>query len=494
MNESSRTGIYVVVAIVALVVAWLAKPATITRKMFDDTGQRFFEPFDPLLARSMEIVSFNEATSVRNAFKVAQVNGRWAIPSHENYPADAQDHLAQAASSVMDLTKGSVVSDSPADHELYAVADPTAANAGLGSGTRITLQDERGNSLIDLIIGKQVKGSDKLRYVRTPGKDRVYTTAIDTTALTTKFEEWIERDLLKLNAYQIKDVVIDNYSVDEINNRLIRGDKLVLHWSQTDYKWTLEGLQPGESLKSDKLDQLRTALSDLKIVDVRRKPAGMSAQLALTGNIQLNDESLASLLSAGYYLAQIEPGKRELFSNQGEMSFRTTEGVEYTLRFGEVVNVKGSTDLNKSPGESDAANETGRYLFVTAGFNQSLLDQPKYDPVPDEPAAPAAAETRGGGEGGEGENAATQPTDPVIEAARKARQAVIDANEQKRKDFEKKVADGQEKVKQLNARFADWYYVVPDSVYQKLKLKRADIVGGPSAPGATSSAEPPTEE
>ena len=31
-------------------------------------------------------------------------------------------------------------------------------------------------------------------------------------------------------------------------------------------------------------------------------------------------------------------------------------------------------------------------------------------------------------------------------------------------------------VKELNARFADWYYVVSEDVYKKIRLTRSDIV------------------
>ena len=29
---------------------------------------------------------------------------------------------------------------------------------------------------------------------------------------------------------------------------------------------------------------------------------------------------------------------------------------------------------------------------------------------------------------------------------------------------------------ELNARFADWYYVISDSVYEKIRIKRSDVV------------------
>ncbi|MFM9966584.1 MAG: hypothetical protein ACKV2Q_35855 [Planctomycetaceae bacterium] len=44
------------------------------------------------------------------------------------------------------------------------------------------------------------------------------------------------------------------------------------------------------------------------------------------------------------------------------------------------------------------------------------------------------------------------------------------------KAHEAKVAAGQEKVKELNDRFGDWYYVISNDSFDKLRLSRADLV------------------
>lgn len=475
MNELAKTGVYLVAAAASLGVAWWARPATIQKQTFNDTGERFFEPFDPLSARSMVIVSYAEGASAPLAFKVSQENGRWTIPSHEGYAADAQEHLSKAATAVMDLQKGTMVSDVPIDHDIFGVSDPSADGAHPGAGTRVTLKDSADKTLVDLIIGKPVKESQNLRYVRAPGKDRVYTTKVDTQQLTTKFEDWIERDLLKLSAWQITDVTIDDYSVDEVNNTIKRGDTLKLHYTQKDNKWSLEGLAEGENVIADKLEAMRTALSDVKIIDVHRKPAGLASQLQGGGDMRVDANAVASLMSRGYFIYQ-----GQLLSNQGEMTIRTNEGVEYSLRFGALANVESAGDLN-NPDSEAAANQTGRYLFVTARFDQNLIELPKYDPIPEVPTPGAEATSQP--EGAATQPAASQPNDPAAFAAEQARAKVIHDNDQKRTDYQKKITDGQDKVKELNARFADWYYVVSDGVYQKLKLRRVDFVTkGPVQP------------
>ena len=48
-----------------------------------------------------------------------------------------------------------------------------------------------------------------------------------------------------------------------------------------------------EELNTAKLDELKTALDDLKIVDVSRKPAGLSADLKAAADFTTKSEAVA---------------------------------------------------------------------------------------------------------------------------------------------------------------------------------------------------------
>jgi len=483
MSQLTRTLVYLAAGLMGLVIAWLAQPASIERDTVkDDSGQRFFPQFDPLEARSLEIVGVDEATSQRRAFKVAQQNGKWTIPSKQGYPADAQDQLAKAASSVMDVVRGAVVSERAADHELYGVVDPSGLDAPpAGAGTRVTLADASGKTLVDLIIGKNVNGSDGLdgtsrRYIRVPNRDRVYACNVDTSALTTTFENWIERDLLKMGATQIKDLIVNDYSIDEAQGAIIMGDVLTLHYDSIGGGlWNMDGLAPNETLDSNRLSDLRNALYDLQIIDVRRKPVGLAAALAGDSSAKLNLEDQLSLQSAGYYIVQ-----NQLRSNEGETIIRTTDGLQYALHFGEIVNVAGDVNVQDSAGTPPAADQNGRFVFITVEPSPDSIDAPIYDAVPDLPTSQPAATSPDG-------TPATAPAaDPVYEAAVRQRDAVIASNTEKEVAHAKKVADINDKVKDLNRRFADWYFVVSDEVYQKIRLTRADVVkSAATQPAAT---------
>ena len=173
------------------------------------------------------------ASKCKKPFEVAQVTGRdgktrWAIPSHFDYPADAKDHLAEAASLLMGIKSVNTapgMDDEHGDldqdnirrlHNEYGVVDPdpaTVKSSDTGVGTRITLKNKEGKTLASLIVGKQVGEQGNQRYVRYPDKDAVYIVDIDPSKVSTKFEDWIERNLLGMNTMDLKQVHIQDYSI-----------------------------------------------------------------------------------------------------------------------------------------------------------------------------------------------------------------------------------------------------------------------------------------
>ena len=63
-----------------------------------------------------------------------------------------------------------------------------------------------------------------------------------------------------------------------------------------------------------------------------------------------------------------------------------------------------------------------------------------------------------------------------LQALQEEQRRIAKENRRKQEDYDKKVVDGKKRVADLNARFANWYYVVPDQVYRKLHLGRNDII------------------
>ncbi len=530
MKENTKTLSFVAAAVAVALIAWFSSPDYRDVSQAEQPGGLLFPEFDPLEAASLEVIKYDEATATVRPFKVAQVNNQWSIPSHDNYPADAQNQLADVATGLMGLKILENRSDSPGDHALYGVVDPdpkTLKSGTTGVGTRVVLRDKNDKALVSLIVGKQVEGREGLHYVRRVGQDPVYTVAVKTDKISTKFEDWIEKDLLKLNSWDIKRVEINDYSVDVLAGTQNPRGKMTVEYNDTgDPKWKLtedlvfkgreyepQGLGDDEELDTAKLDAMKTAIDDLKIVDVKPKPAGLSADLKLGESLPKDDEGLQSLTDAGFYPARI--GNRyELVSNDGEFRVLMKDGVQYVLRFGGIASAE-DTPAGADASKPQASSGMNRYLFVVAEFNESAIEKPQLEPLPEEKpaekandaaaddekdaekdaaaekkdeATSAEADAEKPADQGDDEKAAEEKKPEKTEAELKAeRERIEKENKRKEDDYQDKLKKGKERVEELNARFAGWYYVISDDVYKKIHLGRGDIVKKKEAKAATGT-------
>ncbi len=221
MNENAKTISLITIAVALALIAWISRPGQWTGTPNKAVGEKLTADFDPLAAASLNITEYDESTATIHPFEVAlvEVKGkpRWSIPSHSDYPADAEKQVANAATALMGLQILSVEGDTPADHEKFGVVDPdlkTLKAGASGVGMRVTIRDKSGKELLSLVIGKEVPGRPGLRYVRRTGQDPTYTAAVNTASLSTQFDRWIEKNLLKFNAWDLESVKIHDYSVD----------------------------------------------------------------------------------------------------------------------------------------------------------------------------------------------------------------------------------------------------------------------------------------
>jgi hypothetical protein len=440
----------------------------------------------------------------------------WVLPSHENYPADAKDQLAAAATELIDRPVLDVVSDSPGDHETYGVIepDPEKVKVGMtGVGQLVEIRDASGNKLARLIVGKEDKRpasgdgapGRSLRFVRRAGQDRVYRVELDTSKFTTRFDDWIEKDLLKISPWDVRRLTIDDsscsFGIDEASGRpmisLARRCRAQLAYDDKDAAWslvTLEGfddknqpreekLAEGEELASGTLNDLRNALGDLKIVDVVRKPSGLSAELKAEESFAGDREAVTSLAQRGFFAFQ----KGDVVSSNGETVVGMKDGVEYLLRFGNGTTVAAGEDSAAAAavtGEDGDAESSGRYLFVLARLNEDLLEKPKLEPLPDAPAAadgkaeggPAGETKPGAGEGAADELKKAEEEEAKAQAALEERRRVEAENRRRQEQYDEQVKAAKKRVRDLNNRFADWYYVVSDKEYDKIHLGRDAMI------------------
>lgn len=417
MNPLNRTLGFVGVAAVSAVIAFSAYKASQPDVVsgYGDVGQEFFPDFQNVdAAAALTVADYDDEKKEGITFAVRQNdNGLWVIPSHKDYPAEAEDRLARTATSLMGVRKAAVQSRSKDDWKRYGVIDPDEDGAATADerGTRLTLSDGSGNPLVDLIIGNQVEGRDGDYYVREPEKNTTYIASLDVD-LSAKFSDWIEPDLLKINASDLVSITLDNYSVNEQRGTVEK--KELLEFTKEDLKssgtWTLAGLDDAaEELDSSPVGSIATNLDNLKIVDVLKKPEGLDDNLRI--NPAIKQLLQAQMQAQGYFIGGDKDGNERLYANEGELIAGTQNGVEYTLYFGEIARDSSKdieVDLNKEEAEEAATEESTdtedgprRYLLVKVNFNEALLGEKPIAPVEpqkpdilneaaDDAAAPAA--------------------------------------------------------------------------------------------------------
>lgn len=465
MSEAVKTLIFLAVAVVMGGLAYVSRPAPATSAPEEEVNQPLFPDFtDPLQAESMKITRYDSDRGQIRRFEVANTSDGWQIKSKGDYPANATEHMTQAANSLVDLKVLRIVSDLPGQQAEYSVVEPNAnaiSAAEDGVGQMVTIDDKSDKTLANLIVGAADKEDPQLRYVRVPGRDRIYLVRLDPTVFSTEFSDWIDKDLLQLNPFDVASLRFRNYTMQVANNRIealpqmdatVAFDAESSSWKLLALKEASSGdptqltdasLPAGDKLNTEKLDEIRNALDDLTIVDVFRKPEQLAEALKQGDGLKgLKQEDLPTLVSNGFF-PYMMPGDAEpqLVGLNGELVIETLDAIRYRLLFG----------LEKLGG--DDKNQKQQFLFVQTELVDEMLPPPMLQEVP---------------EIKEGEN-------QDIEAQAAAREKILQQNDAAMTAYREKKNVATRKIYELNARFADWYYVVKAEDVAKILLKRDQL-------------------
>ena len=543
MNENNKTILFILAAAACVALAFYTAPeARDPSAQSSKMGQALFESFDPRAATGIEIVEVDEENIESKTFEVSQTEKGWFIkrPGKTDYPANADNQVKNVSSILFDLRIIDQAAEGAGEHASFGVLDPSKANpSDAGIGKMIALKNSSGSNLAQLIIGNEVEGLSNTRYVRKPEENAVYRVELQNVSdVTTKFVDWVEKDFLDLDKWNIKQVTFDNYEIKD--GKIAASVKQTLDYDNSEWKLSGTALTDDEELDKEKLDDMKDAFDDLEIIDVERKPEILISSLRKgsefvdANNVQQLQSSANSLIQKGfrpvYELSKdgkplsYPNGKPKLkvVSQKGEVLVGMKDGVEYVLRFGETY--RGPEDDENSTGDS-------RYIYAFARVNPNLLEQPVLELVPEpleqpknDPIIPENSDTNGskGDTGGKGEvgepsvpNAppgpppnftppspppsltpppppsketsidsnSSQSSDDTLDsfakekADRDAEIARIEAsNAQKQQEFQEKVTKAQTRVRELNENLAGWYYVISNDVYEKIRLDRSDFV------------------
>ncbi|MEL7499704.1 MAG: DUF4340 domain-containing protein [Planctomycetota bacterium] len=457
MTDAAKTGLFVGVAAALAGIAALNHYAGAPANSddFQLVGLPFYEEFtSSSQAKSLEVIARNE-DGVLQKFSVVSKDGLWTIPSHYDYPAEAIERLARTASSLIGLEREALAGRLKTEHDRLGVRDPLddELEDPETAGQRITLKDVSGETVVDLIIGNKVENDTGLNqsddvermrsepvksfYVRRQDENQTYKVAVNID-LSTKFSDWIDPDLLQIERSDLKQISVDNYSLEETRTAagmaLVKsqGDQIELAKDPSG-SWKLDGLDENtETLENAKINEVIGVLDQMKITGVRPKFTFKGHQL-LTADLQLNQrpefqedkrafalairEMQADLENKGFSLAGGANGGMALVSVNGDLTVGTNDGVRYIMNIGEAIegsteeievgganatstddaaeqddadspetpedngNDSTSQDVSEDRGMSNA-DAKNRYLMVRVAFDESLIDNRPEKPIP----------------------------------------------------------------------------------------------------------------
>ena len=562
MSEMVKTQVYVGVAIVLAVLAVFWKSGQVDMELNNMVGKALFakEFTNADTANNLSITNYDTNFDKPVNFQVTRdkKTDQWVIPSEDDYPADAEEQMQKAVTALIDLEVVDVASEVAKDHELYGVLEPTTdvAAGTKGVGMLVEVADEQNKKLAHLIIGKQDANNNELRFVRIQGEDVTYVVKLDLTNFTTEFSKWIEEDLLALNPLDIRNVALKDYAIlDVVDPRtggpikqLIQRSDTAVAWNQEESKWAIghlhefkepnkptpTELSENEELNSERLNELKNALDDLKIVGVKQKPAD-------TNQIQLQEYGFYPFPTTDENNNKID----DVRSANGEVHVSLQDGIQYILRFGDIVPLESVKATSE-----DSTDNIYRYLVVAAKLDKSQIAPPELEPepkvpatpdkkpedaapakeAPKKPADPAPAKKapqdpeKKSADPGACDDEEKQATDekkpaddkksadakkpadqeaekkPADEEAKPAQppadekpaveppveltkeqiekiaEGIRKENERKLNEYQEKIAAAEKRVQELNSRFANWCFIIDEKVYNQIHLSQTDVI------------------
>jgi hypothetical protein len=386
-------------------------PAQEEDRLLTATGDQV----DPEEIASLRVATWSDVDNAPEVFEVARKGSDWVIPSHFDYPADAVTRVGDTAGAVLNVPRGPLVTSDIQQHAELGVIDPLQEGAAdaEGRGKRVTLTDQGGAPLVDIIIGDRTEHAD-VYYVREAGEDAVHTADVNPD-IRTSFSDWVKTDLLDISRGDLRTITVLDQSIDEVRGVLVTRSNTTFAKDEDATEWRSENMPPGRKVNQDTLGDLVDELTMLRLVGVR-------------------PYSNMWLEARGFYLLR----DGSLVGNEGSIQVRTKDGLVHHLFFGEIaLGDEADTSAEIDPGSlaPDEAESHNRYM---AAFVQYV---PEFDEAR---LGPSEAAQEEGGEETEAEAASGE----------------AEGSEE---------VDNRGKAAKKQQRFGRFFYVISDESFTKLR-------------------------
>lgn len=481
MSDSRNivTGGFVVAAIVLSITAFVFYPKASDSGLSESVNKPLFD-FESKDVRSLTIMKYDsEKNSSSSLVLDRSLNFGWTVQSRQNYPVDSADRISKTSALLVGLIVLDVASEDPNDEETYGVIEPVdGIKVGQkGVGIRVTLQDGSKKELASAIIGKAVKNNPAQRFVRIPKQRVIYVCEFDPSILTTDLFKWINPQILTAGIgtqFDIDSIKMQNYSATSTG--LIQATKnYEFSSSLKGSEWVTNELIIGDDEKSSGklnaivMEPLRETLTAFRISDVFKKGAGVATALSERKPVP-NVFSIASeLANLGFFLDDKQTPPK-LVSGGGQLSFTTSAGLAFDLWFG-----------NLLPGVSGRSDQ--RYLMVSVDVDESNFPMPikpdaGTEKQPDENASEKKSNDAPAPPKNGCEPSSIEPAEPLI-ANTQSQDDKREAERQYKIQLDarnEKLAAARKVADELNQRYAKWYYLIDNALYQQIMLPKEKII------------------
>ena len=402
-------------------------------------NQNLFETYETSDVRSINIIQYSNETNRIEQFRLRRKGERWVIPNAGDFPATRIARIGEVAKSLLDRKVLSLATEDEQGHVEYGVVDPTesADSRNRSSlGMRIDLLDRNKGDVANLIIGNKVAGADDgvpRYYVRVPGQPAVYELEVPKGIFKTRFEDWVDPNLMELPPSKSEEVMVSEFAIDQYRldpKKLADAERQPLYRSRFAIEksqlkdlsfetWTdgeFKKQELSDQKKQEVLSPLRSA-GNIRFTDVLGKPKAV-AKILRKPPEKLDPAALKPLEQFGFRAG--EDGNLE--SANGEVSVVTSDGVRVRLLIGSLSQRANTEDL-----------DLHFHGMLLAEAVDSAFDQPE------------------------------KPTDVAEDSAEN--KAYLRAME----ELERKQKSAVLRIEELNRNWSKWIYVIPETTVNAIR-------------------------
>lgn len=363
MNGAIRTtammGI-LAAAVVAGAVYYYPKPVEVV--VDAKVGQNLFEPYETSDVRSIAITQYSSESNSLEQLRVQRKGETWVLPQSGDFEVTLIARVGEVAKSLLDREVLSLATNDEQGHVEFGVVDPIEANNTPNRsslGLKVELKDGEKGNIANLIIGKPVPGDETGQkfYVRVPGQPAVYELQIPKTIYRTRFENWVDQNLMQLpppnsTAVKVKNIQVENYSIapesiaDAKRVPVYRSNFSV---SETGLDAKLKQYRDGEFTDTEltpaierEIGSTLQAIGNIRYIEVVGKPKAVATAMRDPAKVSAAAD-LKPLQQFGFRVSGEQP---DFEAVGGEVSVATSDGVRVRFLIGSIAAQADTQDLS----------------------------------------------------------------------------------------------------------------------------------------------------